>query len=206
MQHEPGQIDVFRIEGTVWIAEAKIDSPNYDFAFEQLMACTHTRFGLDEVTAVARFGAVSDYDQLYMGLLEFGVRLLHSPEQHALCSELPRWYPRLQGLTPESWWFETAPDAEIAGELAGWPLFLKGSRQTSRHQASLSIIHGPAEYRDAILAFSQDHMLHWQQVVIRRFERLRPVQANMGQRIPASFEFRSFWWKGHLAGGRPILR
>lgn len=205
MQHTPESIDVFQIEDAVWIAESKIRSPNYDFAFEQLMACRRSRFGADEVVAVGRFGAVEDYDLLYAGLLDLGVRLVHSPEQHALCSELPRWYPLLQGLTPESWWFDQAPDAETAGELAGWPLFLKGSRQTSRHQAKLSIIHGPDEYREAVAAFATDRMLHWQQVVIRRFERLRPIQADMGQRIPASFEFRSFWWKGQLVGAGPYF-
>ena len=205
MQHNPDDIDVFQIERSVWIAEAKIQSPNYDFAFNQLLACSHSRFGLNEVSAVARFGAVLDYDALYASLLERGVRLIHSPAQHQLCSELPQWYPLLKGLTPESWWYDKAPDAETAGELAGWPLFIKGSRQTSRHQFKLSIIHNPEEYRAAVEAFSNDRMLHWQQVVIRRFERLRPVQADMGQRIPASFEFRSFWWRGHLAGVGPYF-
>lgn len=205
MQHIPDQLDLFQIERSVWIAEAKIRSPNYDFAFEQLMACTRSRFGVDEIMAVGRFGAVEDYDRLYDGLLELGVRLVHSPEQHALCSELPRWYPLLEGLTPESWWFDVAPDADTAGDLAGWPLFLKGSRQTSRHQAKLSIIKGPEEYREAVAAFAQDRILHWQQVVIRRFERLQPIQADMGQHIPASFEFRSFWWKGQLVGAGPYF-
>lgn len=205
MQHTPESIDVFQIEDAVWIAESKIRSPNYDFAFEQLMACRRSRLGQDEVVAVGRFGAVLDYDLLYAGLRELGVRLVHSPEQHAMCSELPKWYPLLEGLTPKSWWFDKAPDADTAGELAGWPLFLKGSRQTSKHQAKLSIIHGPDEYREAVAAFAQDRILHWQQVVIRRLERLRPIQADMGQRIPASFEFRSFWWKGQLVGAGPYF-
>lgn len=205
MQHTPDDIDVFQIERSVWIAEAKIQSPNYDFAFSQLMACSHSRYGHDEVTAVARFGAVVDYDTLYQDLLEHGVKLIHSPAQHQLCSELPQWYPLLEGLTPESWWFDKAPDAATAGDLAGWPLFIKGSRQTSRHQFKLSIIHNPKEYQAAVEAFAQDHMLFWQQVVIRRFERLRPIQADMGQRIPASFEFRSFWWHGQLVGVGPYF-
>lgn len=97
------------------------------------------------------------------------------------------------------------PDASSAGRLAGWPLFLKGSRQTSRHKASLSIIHNEAEYDAAIAAYATDSMLHWQQVVIRRFETLRKVQADMGPKIPASFEFRSFWWHGRLAGAGPYF-
>lgn len=205
MQHTPDDLDIFQIERSVWIAEAKIQSPNYDFAFSQLMACSHSRYGHDEVTAVARFGAVIDYDALYQDLLKNGVKLIHSPAQHQLCSELPQWYPLLEGLTPQSWWFDKAPDADTAGDLAGWPLFIKGSRQTSRHQFKLSIIHNPEEYQEAVEAFSKDRMLFWQQIVIRRFEHLRPIQADMGQRIPASFEFRSFWWHGHLVGVGPYF-
>lgn len=205
MQHSAEDLDVFQIERTLWIAEAKIGLPVYDFPFSQMMDCRHGRFGLDEVCAIARFGAVTDYDELYAGLLEQGVRLIHSPEQHVLCSDLPSWYPRLEGMTPQSWWFDKAPDAKTAGELAGWPLFLKGSRQTSRHKASLSIIHNEAEYDEAIASYATDHMLHWQQIVIRRFEKLRRVEADMGQKIPASFEFRSFWWHGGLAGAGPYF-
>lgn len=205
MQHSPDEIDVFQIERAVWIAEAKIGLSVYDFPFLQLMDCRHVRLGFDEVSAVGRFGAVSDYDALHDGLLECGVRLIHSPAQHALCSGLPHWYPLLEGLTPESWWFEKAPDARTAGQLAGWPLFLKGSRQTSRHNATLSIVRNESEYDLAIASFATDHLLHWQKIVVRRFESLRPVPADMGQRIPASFEFRSFWWRGQLVGVGPYF-
>lgn len=205
MQHSAEDIDVFQIERILWIAEWKTGLPVYDFPFAQMMACRHGRFGLDEISAIARFGAVIDYDALHAELLELGVRLVHSPEQHQLCSELPLWYPILTGLTPESWWFDTPPDARTAGELAGWPLFLKGSRQTSRHQASLSIIHNEAEYDTAIATYATDSMLHWQQLVIRRFERLRRIEADVGHKIPASFEFRSFWWHGQLAGVGPYF-
>jgi hypothetical protein len=205
MQRAAEDIDVFQIERTVWIAEAKVDLAVYDFDFGLLMDCRHGRIGVEEVTAIGRFGAVEDYDKLHAELIDLGVRLVHSPEQHRLCSDLPQWYALLEGMTPESWWFDKAPDAKTAGNLAGWPLFLKGSRQTSRHKASLSIIHDEAEYDAAIASFATDHLLHWQQIVIRRFEKLRRVEADMGQKIPASFEFRSFWWHGELAGAGPYF-
>jgi ATP-grasp domain, R2K clade family 3 len=205
MKLSPDDIDIFQVESALWIAEAKIGLSVYDFAFTELMACRHSRYGMDEVTAVGRFGAVENYEELYGNLLECGVRLIHSPEMYQACSDLPTWYPRLAGLTPQSWWFDVAPDAETAGSLAGWPLFLKGSRQTSRHNAKLSIVRTPAEYTAAISSFSKDKMLHWQQIVIRRFERLRPLVAEMGERIPASFEFRTFWWRGALVGAGPYF-
>jgi len=205
MQHDPTEIDVFQLEKSLWIAEMKLDLPSYDFPFANIMACSYSRFGLDEVTAVGRFGAVGDYDGIFAGLLDLGVRLIHALGQHHLCSELPLWYPYLEGLTPESWWFDQPPDAETAGRLAGWPLFLKGSRKTSRHQAKHSIIANEEEYRAAAEYFCADAMLRDQQAVIRRFERLQPVAAEMGEKIPASYEFRTFWWRGKLVGAGPYF-
>jgi len=205
MQHTAEEVDVFQVERALWIAEVKVDLASYDFPFTSLMACTYSRFGMEEVAAVGRFGAVGDYGAIFAGMADLGVRLIHSPEEHDRCSELPLWYPRLEGLTPESWWFDKAPDAETAGRLAGWPLFLKGSRKTRRHEAKLSIIAGPEEYRAALEVFAEDEMLREQQIVIRRFERLQPVDVEMGQKIPASYEFRTFWWRGQLVGTGPYL-
>jgi hypothetical protein len=111
----------------------------------------------------------------------------------------------LEDLTPESRWYDVAPSSEDAEKLFGWPIFLKGSRQTSRHNAKLSIVQGPSEYDAAIAAFREDSMLHWQKIVLRRFIPLRSVPADMGQRIPASYEFRTFWWKGNLVGAGPYF-
>ncbi len=205
MQHDPEEVDVFQLERSLWIAEVKLELTSYDFPFTNIMACSYSRFGLDEVIAVGRFGAVGDYETLYSGLLDLGVRLIHSPEQHNRCAEFPLWYPSLEGLTPESWWFDCPPDAETAGRLAGWPLFLKGSRKTRRHEAKLSIIANEEEYRSAAQAFAEDEMLRSQQAIIRRFERLQSLDVEMGEKIPASYEFRTFWWRGQLVGAGPYF-
>lgn len=199
------EIDVFKIGNSVWIAEFKLGLPVYDFPFDILLPCSHSTWGVDNLIAVSRCGAVDDYDAFYADLKSQGVTLLHSPEQHRACSELPIWYPLLEGLTPESRWYDTPPSAVEAEALFGWPIFIKGSLQTSRHSASLSIVRNAAEYDAAIAAFREDPMLHWQQIVLRRFEKLRPVPAEMGHRIPASYEFRTFWWKGHLVGAGPYF-
>ncbi|HEY2342192.1 MAG TPA: ATP-grasp domain-containing protein [Chthoniobacteraceae bacterium] len=205
MQHEPDDIDVFHLEKALWIAELKVGLPSYDFPFTHIMACSYSRFGLDEVTAVGRFGAVDDYHAIFTGLLDLGVRLVHSPEQHDRCSELPLWYPILEGLTPESWWFDRAPDAEVAGRLAGWPLFMKGSQKTKGHRAKHSIIANEEAYRSAVEFFAADERLSAQKLVIRRLEQLQPVEAEMGEKIPASYEFRTFWWRGELVGAGPYF-
>lgn len=199
------EIDLLCLEGRLWIAEFKIGLSVYDFPFDILLPCTRSCWGLDKVSAVGRFGAVDDYATFFECLLANGIELIHSPDQHALCSELPKWYPLLEGMTPESTWYDRAPSAVDAEALYGWPIFIKGSRQTSRHSAKLSIVRNASEYDEAITAFAADSMLHWQQIVLRRFVPLRPVAADMGQKIPASYEFRTFWWKGELAGAGPYF-
>jgi ATP-grasp domain, R2K clade family 3 len=80
------------------------------------------------------------------------------------------------------------------------PLFLKGSRQTSRHRAALSIIHSAEEYDRAIKIYAEDPILQWQDLVCREFAKLRSVPSAATEKIPASFEFRTFWWRGKCVG------
>lgn len=199
------QIDLLRLNGTVWIAEHKVGLAVYDFPFDIMLPCSRSMWGLDNITAISRCGAVDDYDAFYNELSSHGIQLIHSPAQHQLCSELPEWYPLLEGLTPASSWYDLAPSASEAEQLYGWPIFLKGSRQTSRHNAKLSIVRNSEEYDAAIAAFAGDSMLHWQQIVLRKFVPLRPVAADMGLKIPASYEFRTFWWRNQLVGAGPYF-
>ncbi|MCP3104035.1 hypothetical protein LZ198_34690 [Myxococcus sp. K15C18031901] len=79
----------------------------------------------------------------------------YSPEQHLLATELPHWYPR---LTPRSVWFDERPDAATVEAALGWPVFVKGERQTRRHRKSLSIIEGPEQFRAAMEVYAKDPM------------------------------------------------
>ncbi len=206
MNHpEPDEVDLLHLDRTVWVAERKVGLPVYDFPFDTFRPCSRSRWGIESLTAIARVGAVEDYPAFHAAMREHGVELVHTSEQHDLCSELPLWYPMLADLTPESRWYDKAPSAAEAADIFGWPIFLKGSRQTSRHKAKLSIVHDDAEYDAAVESFADDRILHWQKVVLRKFIPLRPVTADMGERIPASFEFRTFWWKGQLAGAGPYF-
>jgi hypothetical protein len=103
-------------------------------------------------------------------------------------------------LTPYSEWFAAPPDAATLERKFGLPFFLKGSRQTSRHRAALSIIHSAVEYDRAIAIYRNDPILHWQELVCREFVPLRAVPAAATEKIPPSFEFRTFWWRGQFVG------
>jgi ATP-grasp domain, R2K clade family 3 len=193
-------LDLIFVEEALWVLVGKVDLSSYDFSFSQLFACRRPWNRPEKLTAIARFGAISNYDEVYQNLAADGIFLVHSPEQHLLASELSHWYPLLEGLTPKSFWFSDPPDFEVVEQNIGLPLFLKGSRQTSRHNAALSIIRSAEEYYRAIEIYKEDPILRWQNLVCREFVQLRPVPSEATEKIPASFEFRSFWWRSRCVG------
>jgi hypothetical protein len=172
----PEDFDLILLEETIWVVTAKVDLPSYDFPFSQFFACRRPWHRPDRITAIARFGAATNYDEVYQQLAADGIFLVHSPEQHLLASELPRWYPLLEGLTPKSLWFSEPPDISLLEKEIGLPLFLKGSRQTSRHRAAFSIIRSAEDYYRAIKFYREDPILHWQELVCREFVQLRPIR------------------------------
>lgn len=200
----PGE-DLLKVEDRLWLLTAATGKGVYDFAFDRFFACRRPYMLPDTpIEVVARAGAWPDYAERYRELEAQGVRLVHSPEQHLLATELPHWYPLLEDLTPRSVWFDTPPDARTVEERLGWPVFLKGARQTSRHRRSLSIIEGPDAFRQAMEAYARDDILHWQQVVCRELRPLRRVDDTQGaDALPRSFEFRTFWWRQQLVGFGP---
>ncbi|WP_426754410.1 ATP-grasp domain-containing protein [Myxococcus sp. Y35] len=198
----PGE-DLLQVEARLWLLTAPTGQGIYDFAFDRFFACRRPYVLPESLEVVARVGVWNDYAERYRELAEAGLRLVHTPEQHLLATELPYWYPKLTDLTPRSVWFDERPDAETVERVLGWPVFVKGERQTSRHRKSLSIIEGPEQFRRAMDAYAKDPILHWQRVVCRELRSLRRVEEGAPDRIPSSFEFRTFWWKGELVGWGP---
>lgn len=195
--------EILRVEGTVWVLHAPTGVPVYDFAFDRLLACRRPLRLPGEIEAIARVGAIADYDAYHARWAEAGVRLVHSPDEHRRASELPLWYPLLEDLTPRSLWGRQPPGADVVGSELGWPIFVKGSRQTSHHRRSLSIVEGPDAYVRVLEAYERDPILHWQEIVCRSYVPLRLVEDVALDRVPSSFEFRTFWWRGRLVGFGP---
>ncbi len=194
---------MFWLEETIWLAEARIDLPVYDFPFETYFACRRPYARPESVLAIARFGAATNYAELYGQLLEDGVQLIHSPTEYLLASELTHWYPLLHDLTPRSVWFLEPPTVEDISSQFEWPVFIKGSRQTSKHKAALSIARSSEDCAHILEHYRENPILHWQPLVCREFIPLRPVLEPVGDTIPPSFEFRSFWWRGQCVGVGP---
>jgi ATP-grasp domain, R2K clade family 3 len=197
---KPENLDLILIEDVVWVVKAKVGVPIYDFEFENLFACRHPFYSPEKIKAIGRFGVSTNYKELFIKLQNDGIELIHTPEQYLLASDLTHWYQLLSEYTPKSIWFDNPPDAKVIEKDFEYPIFIKGSRQTSRHKATLSIINSPKEYNNCVEEFKHNPILHWQKFVVREFVKLRKVDGIQTEKIPPSFEFRTFWWKGELVG------
>jgi hypothetical protein len=203
MSELPAGCDLFRLEDRVWVLEQHTNNTAYDFAFDSIFACRRPWRRPDRLTAIARVGAPLDYSSFYHQCAGQGVTLINSPTQHQNASELPEWYPCIKDVTPRSSWFESPPEPRVVADVIGWPVFVKGARQTSRHDPAKAVARNAVEYEQLIEKYRQDAILSWQRCVIREFVELRPVSVAQSLKIRPSFEFRTFWLHKQLVGAGP---
>lgn len=194
-------LNLYLLEDTIWVATTKIHVPRYDFPFETFFACRSPYHRPDQTNVIGRFGVSDNYSELFLALQDEGITLIHTPEQYAIASELTHWYPLLEDITPRSLWFEKPPKPEEIEQHFSYPIFIKGSRQTSKHNANLSIVRSRSEYEHVVSEYQNNPILHWQSFVCREFIALRPVDIkHRTDKITPSFEFRTFWWRGEHVG------
>lgn len=172
----------------------------YDFNFELFFACGHPTYLPDQSMCVLRTGALADYAQSVETYAELGLVPVNSIEQHVKASELSAWYPLIADLTPKSAWYASFPDAGEIEALFGWPVFIKGTRQTSKHNPDLCVARTPEAYRAIAQSYRDDPILHWQDIAVRELVDLKPLAGSVPGKVRPSVEFRSFWWKGTYVG------
>ncbi len=190
-----------RIEGKLWVVVEPTGFGQYDFKFEDFFECRHP-YQLDgDITAIARMGATQNYPGRYSSFEEFGINLIHTPNEYLRTSVLPEWYPLIEEFTPRSMWFKTPPAVEKIEACFEWPVFVKGERQTSKHDGALSIIHSPEQYSKLKSNWESNPILWWQRMVVREFRKLAPAETyGSAEPMPKSFEFRTFWWRKRCVG------
>ena len=193
-------MSIARLEKKLLIVSEAVGVSSYDFNFELNFACDHP-YQLDsEEQCVLRVGPIDDYDSVFAEKLDMGLRPVNTPEQHRLASELEKWYPVIPGLTPRTIVFDALPDAAEIEASFEWPIFLKGSRQTSKHNPDLAVIQSKAHYEVAAKRYREDAILHWQKPVVREFIPLVPISGQVPGKVQPSAEYRSFWWNGVCVG------
>lgn len=194
--------DFFYLEKSIWIAEQKTNIRAYDFQFTPLFLISRPRFKSLERT-IARVGAISNYQSLYDHYLDLGFQLINTPKQHQMASELQSWYPLLSEFTPKSKVYKVFPSLEQVLKDFNFPIFIKGNRQTDKHKPSLCIAKNAKEFNQIAKAYQENPILHWQSVVCREYIPLTLLKKQVPDKVPLSFEFRTFWWKNVLVGSGP---
>ena len=198
--YDLASVNIARLEDKLVVVSQEVGVSAYDFNFDLHFACDHPYQIEGEEPCVLRVGPIADYPAEFDDKLGMGLRLVNSPAEHALASELENWYPLLADLTPRTRVFGMLPSADEIEEDFGWPIFMKGSRQTSKHNPDLSIIRSRDQYEEASVNYRKDVILHWQKPVIREFVPLQPVAGSVPGKVPVSMEYRSFWWQGECVG------
>jgi hypothetical protein len=196
-------VNIARVEEKLVVISEFTGVPVYDFNLDLHFRCTHPQSFRDDEPCVLRVGPILDYEREFRAKVSWGLRVINSPAAHASASELAVWYPKLADLTPRSIIFDRLPSVDEIEASFTWPVFLKGSRQTSRHDPEVSIITGADHYREASKAYLSEPILHWQRPVVREFVSLTPVEGHVPGKIRPSLEFRSFWWRGRCVGWGP---
>jgi len=143
---------------------------------------------------------VADYSAEFACQREMGLVLVNNVEQHLLASELEFWYPLICEMTPPTRIYDVLPSADEIESIFGWPIFVKGSRQTSKHNPDLSVVRSRMQYLDLTIRYQDDPILRWQKPAVRQFVELMPVAGDVPGKIRPSVEYRSFWWNGTCVG------
>ena len=193
-------MDITLVDRQLFVVSQSVGVSVYDFNFELNFPCSHPYQIADGKPCVLRVGAIADYPAAYAEYLSMGLRLINSPEEHARASELEHWYPLIEDLTPRSVVFDELPPAEMVQQRFAWPVFIKGTRQTSKHNPDLSIARDREQYEVIARLYKEDPILHWQRPVVREFVALASAPGQVPGKIAPSIEYRSFWWHGECVG------
>lgn len=189
--------NIINIRSAVCISVVETHSPVYDFDFRKYFDATPV-FGAVAQPLILRVGAIDDYAQLFHSLQASGLTLINNIEQHNIASLLPNWYPLISTYTPRSKWYEHLPDVNTIMADFAFPIFIKGERQTNRHQLSTSKASNQQELQNILDHWKNDPILNWQKLICREFIPLEKIGDAIGDKIQYSKEFRVFVWKNKV--------
>lgn len=195
-------MDIFELESAIWIARRQLNVPVYDFRFDPLFQVSRPR-NSSHASLVARIGPLDDYEAYETAFADLGFQLINSFEAHQRAADLEHWYPLIADLTPKSKVYPQFPELEEVLSDFQLPVFIKGHRQTAKHDPALSVARTKSDLQRIAKAYQQHPILHWQRVAVREFIELRPLPEQVAHKVKLAMEYRTFWWKGELVGAGP---
>ena len=190
----------FLMLGGIPILIKETGLPIYDFRFREVFECKSIIHS-PERPVLLRIGAIDNFIRISNELQSLGIDLLFTEEEHDRASLLENWYPLLAKYTPFSRVYDGLPPIDVFLQEFRFPVFIKGNRQTNHHKKSQCIIENLTMYESLASQWENDKYLHWQKAVVREYMPLEKIgNTQHWDMIPASYEFRVFFWKKNLVG------
>ena len=194
--------DFFTI-GDIAILQKIIGNTGYDFPFRNHFTCRSV-ISYNDKPVLLRIGAPDDYTSVEKLLKEMDMALLMPLEDHLRCSEIENWYPLLKDKTPYTRIYGELPPVEELAEHFSFPVFIKGSRQTDRHNRSKCIIENAAAYEELRSDWKKSRILSWQKAAVREYVSLQTIDRDsFPKMVPISYEFRLFYFMGECMAYGP---
>ena len=81
-------MNIAKVEDKLVVVSGAVGVSVYDFDFDLHFACSHPHVFETEMPCVLRTGPIRNYQDEFEQKLGMGLRLVNSPEEHALASEL----------------------------------------------------------------------------------------------------------------------
>ena len=194
--------DFFTI-GNIAILYKKTENDVYDFNFRNHFECKSV---ISEVAhpVLLHVGAVEDYEDLEEMIESMGMKLLVHNAEHLRCSTIEKWYPAIKDRTPFTKIYDELPDVEEIEKNFSFPVFIKGNRQTNRHNKAQCIIENADAYEQLKDTWKRDSILSWQKVAVREYVKLQTIDdTTYPEMVPISYEFRFFCFEGKCVGYGP---
>lgn len=194
--------DFFKI-GNIAILQKNTRNDVYDFNFRHYFDCQSVVSEIQE-PVLLHMGAVDNYPKLESELESMGMHLLIDNDEHLRCSTIEKWYPVLKEKTPYTKVYDELPDADILQEAFSFPIFIKGNRQTNKHNRRKCIIENAEDYEELRKTWAEDNILFWQKAAVREYLPLLTVDdTSYPEQVPVSYEFRFFYFDGKCVGYGP---
>jgi ATP-grasp domain, R2K clade family 3 len=140
------------------------------------------------------------YSAIYEEALRKKIRLINSPDQHRTAQEFDLAYPLLQGLTPESLVLTSPAESMNAGEIIGFPLFVRGAVRSRKAAGWKACVAATPEELNLLVhqLFDLEYRSRGR-VIVRKLVRLR-YNRYSEEGFPLGREYRVFVFRGEVVG------
>lgn len=189
--------------GDIAILNKRTGNDVYDFDFRNHFECKSVVSEIDS-PVLLHIGAVEDYEGLEEMIESMGMKLLIHNAEHLRCSTIEKWYPAIKDKTPFTKIYDELPDVDELLKDFSFPVFIKGNRQTNRHNKAQCIIENAKAYEQLKRIWKSDSILSWQKVAVRKYVKLQTIDdTSYPEMVPISYEFRFFCFEGKCVAYGP---